>query len=398
VSLSCSYHQGLPTIGCRSPLCRDCVCIRGARWSHLPHNISTFDYIVTGKGFDSVAKFIKAAWPPLILLENVPGLVGNGEDGYIVDTMRKLGYWVRQLEHHARDYGSCCLRHRFYWLAVKLPDDVVPSTRCSATWSMLHQHIMSAMRTEAFPAIRFIADSEACRKEVNAFLKDEEEFNPEGRAAKIMKVDCSYKEEHFVLFQRCGFEWPPVAAAVVDGFKIRLHGLISRQTEVLHFCHKRFPPTDDTPVQFMDANKSLGMLVHYKPDDPTAELKSPWSDYPKTLVGSCSLIVRINIKDGCPSNRHVVRPMEGWEYMSMIGWSLSDWDSTGRLPARGILSNMAGNAFSGFAIGPLFVASLCLADTMSALPVESMASSPDAEESASDGESEPDFERSALNV
>jgi site-specific DNA-cytosine methylase len=362
----------------------------GARWSHLSHNVSTFDFIVAGEGFDCVAKFIKAAWPPIVILENVPGLIGDGEDEYIVDTMCKLGYWVRQLEHCARDYGSCCARHRYYWLAVKLPDDVVPSARCSGMWSMLHQSIMASMKIGAFPPIRFIADTEACRKETNEFLQDDEAFNPDGRAAKIMKVDSAYKEEHFVLFRSCGLEWPPLPSAIVNGFKIRLHGLISRQTEVLLFCHQRFPPADDdTPrMEFIDVNKSLGMLVNYKPDDPAAQLKSPWSDSPKTLVGSCSLIVRINTKDGTPSNSRVVRPIEGWEYMSMIGWSVSDWRAGGSMPPRSVLSNMSGNAFSGFAIGPLFVASLCLAGTVGALPVESMASSPDAEQSASEGESE----------
>lgn len=267
-----------------------------------------------------------------------------------------------------------------YWVGIKITGVSLNDTAMGKL-SMLHQQYMSCMTIPPLDLHRFIATDERVRMDVCEALG-----SPEGQLPvdppKMPKTDTTYKSEHFELFQAYSMPWPAVLQNEYDGgFVIHTEGLTSRQVEVCIFCHKVFPPGDQR-FGFMDVNNWLGMLVSYKNQD-TEKLKSPWSDHPRTLVGSATMVVRVN--DG---HTKVVRPLEGWEYMLLVGWPVGAWQADVPLPPRGILSNLAGNAFSAFAMGATIASSLSVAgavrgvaDTCAAEPAATVAGSSDEDDS-----------------
>ena len=293
----------------------------------------------TGRGFASLLSYLDAAEPKAFFLENVPGVRGNVEEEFIVQQLETRGYYVHIVVIQAANFGSAADRMRWFCFGCKRPDSL-SAEAVAVLSSSAHQYLMS-MRIDPYPIEEFIME-ETCQlaaiREEFGFLAIEE------RPDKMLKADPKNKDEHFELFRSRGFVWPPEIPSMLEGFEMDFSGLKPRQAELVIFCHRVFPPL--TRFSFIDVNPSLGLLVGYK-DEAAASLKDPWRDHPATIVGSSLLVVRINTADV-----KVVRPLEGWEYLSLIGWGLPDWNKKTKAPSAQLCGNLAGNAFSAFAIGP----------------------------------------------
>jgi hypothetical protein len=112
-----------------------------------------------------------------------------------------------------------------------------------------------------------------------------------------------------------------------------------------------------------DVHPSLGQLTGYKVGDEGLPTSSPWRDTPPTLVGSSLIIVRL-------AQARVVRPLLAFEVMQLIGWHSTRWNTSRPfspqrpMPSTALCVELAGNAFSGFAMVPLVS---CLAACAGAL-------------------------------
>lgn len=307
----------------------------------------------TGKGFQAILRFVEKATPEVIILENVPQIAT--EEEYIKSEMNNRGFWCKCSEFDASAYGSCPVRKRWYLFAVKVGSRHV-ETNVSDLWTMMHMRFLNGLRTEPLQPDIFVVREEH-RDSVSkalGFSFEEEAV----RLPKIAKTDCNYKDEHFELYRSKGYRWPLDLSNCTefDGYMVQLGGLVPRQAECVVFLHRTFEAA--SAYEFVDVNQGLGMMTNYKAKMDLVdevELRNPWRPRPNALVGSCCVMVRIK-------SEKLIRPLEGFEYMAMIGWSPCEWRrNVGDMPSRSLCSNMAGNAFSAFALGPLVSASLAVA-------------------------------------
>jgi hypothetical protein len=161
-----------------------------------------------------------------------------------------------------------------------------------------------------------------------------------------------YKEDHMVLFERCGMQWPCVLDPVQthDGYTCFFGAMTVRQLEMTILLHITYSAEHD--VEFLDVNPSLNQLTGFKQGDAGLRPNSVWKPVPGTLVGSSFMLVRC--RDAC-----IVRPLLGCEYMQLIGWATSEWvtsrpfSPTAPMPSHALCAELAGNAFSAFVMSPL---------------------------------------------
>jgi hypothetical protein len=101
-----------------------------------------------------------------------------------------------------------------------------------------------------------------------------------------------------------------------------------------------------------DCHPSLNQLTGYKPGDQGLPDQTPWKAAPPTLVGSTLMVVRL-------AEARVIRPLLAFELMQLIGWHRTAWNREERfssqsdMPPSSLCTELAGNAFSAFAVLPL---------------------------------------------
>ena len=147
-----------------------------------------------------------------------------------------------------------------------------------------------------------------------------------------MKGFEKYEDEHFTLFRSKGDQYPPEKAATIACYSMDYTGLTNRESELVVFATTYFPAKK--AMEFMDVNSSLGSLVNFKAkssgsDSDPKNIKNPWRSRPSTLVGSSTMVVRVDSADF-----KVVRPLYGFEYMDLIGWSFESWSQCSDMPSR----------------------------------------------------------------
>ena len=171
------------------------------------------------------------------------------------------------------------------------------------------------------------------------------------RPSKKQRSGEIYEEEHATMYAAFSLPWPPGNRDIeLECGEEVSRNLSGRSAEVVFFCCKAFEMRSDT--EFLDANQSLAWLC--KSND-----KSPWSSHSMfTLTGSCIPIVRQ--RRDPPYCAPSVRLMTGVEAMQFMGWDITDFrdiDALYALPnSNAFLCNLAGNAFSAYAIGPVLLA------------------------------------------
>ena len=158
------------------------------------------------------------------------------------------------------------------------------------------------------------------------------------------------------LFDLAGLNWPPLAVNTTvcsAGYTVSYAALSLRQVEVVAFLHAIYPPPPDfRGAEFVDANMSLGQILRFKTGDAEIRKTTPWAvDHLKTIVGSARMVARATSE-----SHRCVRAVDAIEYMQIIGWDRSMWRAGGDMPNLDLCSELAGNAFAGFAVGPLLSA------------------------------------------
>lgn len=254
-----------------------------------------------------------------------------------------------------QEYGSPVARDRLYFFGVHGLQDG------DGMANFLFKNCMTGMRQKPMDITRFIVLNDADRATIRAKYKLP---RGEGAAARCSKGEPVFRDEHCELFKHAGLEWPPALTATAQqDLHYNLTGLGERALEVVYFLDKHFPPkivgTDKPELEFLDVNNSLGRLLKWQSSSSFKEfmeLQSPWAPSPRTITGQSKIVMR-SAQVGVPTS---VRCLEGWEVMSLIGWSPSMWKEGGPFVQPEVMCNMAGNAFSGFAVGPVLVAALSL--------------------------------------
>lgn len=165
---------------------------------------------------------------------------------------------------------------------------------------------------------------------------------------KAAKTD--YKAELMNLYEESEIPWPPRFS---DYPFIDFHTFSDRESQCVLLCHLCFPPPPQSingsiVVQGFDANLGISRLLGDK------GTRNPWKSVLPTMVGSSKFVIRIVDATGLLT----IRQLTGVEAMRCIGWDICDWKED---PLRAghpdsLLRNLAGNAFSAFAVAPLIAA------------------------------------------
>lgn len=161
------------------------------------------------------------------------------------------------------------------------------------------------------------------------------------------KSEPSFETEHMELFMEEGWPWP-VTPEVFQNECGHMPHLSARAREVIFYANRKWSMPDDVSVQFLDCNCSLDRL---------RRVHGAWADSaPMTLVGTTQLIMRRRRSD---APGFELRYITGVELMRMQGWSLGDFLAPTLTSAdNDTTTSLAGNAFSGFAVGPVLLAAL----------------------------------------
>ena len=91
--------------------------------------------------------------------------------------------------------------------------------------------------------------------------------------------------------------------------------------------------------------------------------RNPWSFLVPTITGHSSILMRWQ-PEAIDEQPPLLRLLTGQELMRVMGWSQSMWAADTEqemLKDTELLTSLSGNAFSGFACGPVLILGLALA-------------------------------------
>ena len=131
--------------------------------------------------------------------------------------------------------------------------------------------------------------------------------------------------------------------------------MTARQEEVAIYLKLAFPASEPTvEPEFCDINMSLMRMIHEECDP-----RNPWGTAIPTLISHSSILMRW-VPPGATG--HSYRMLHGLELMHIIGWNDKWWSQGTVLEALdpALLTSLAGNAFSAYAVGPALIAALAV--------------------------------------
>ena len=162
--------------------------------------------------------------------------------------------------------------------------------------------------------------------------------------------------EHEQLFLLNNLLWPPsddLFKSILDNFGRE------REAQLVYLADAVFKEVEFSKTTYFDANHAANRVL--KPDDASTnvsldvKLRNPWRLHVPTLTCLSSIAMRTLLKDGstCITRLHALEQMQliGWD-KSMFRGQRAPWDHA----TPELLGDMAGNAWSAFAIAPLLVA------------------------------------------
>jgi hypothetical protein len=168
--------------------------------------------------------------------------------------------------------------------------------------------------------------------------------------AKRVREGEGWVDKHMEIFREQGYPWPPKSSPDITEIAETFG---NRAAESVYFVNAHFKPTPGK-WEFYEANHTLERNLRWPPPDGKA-LLNPWRQQCTTLTGQSKIVVRR--LQGDSLELRALHPLEAFR---LIGWDLCDWkepiwsqDVTAEL-----LTSLAGNAFSGFAVSPVIIASL----------------------------------------
>jgi hypothetical protein len=246
-----------------------------------------------------------------------------------VGILESFGYNAVATNTKAEEHGSQARRQRRYWSAF-LGMEIDAS---------LFQLSLSHMKIEKLPLDRFLG-------RMNEPFQDREKHR---NTPKEMPV---YEDHHLELYTKARIPWPPSVKdfeAISPNFQtvvLETSYFTQRQREMLYLLEvtEPYPDQFDT-YQFVAINMSSKFLVGEAGD------KLAYSVEPPTLTTSIQIFARSR------------KGPKEFNYCLLLGHTLLEM--IGLPPAflrekveDSLATHLAGNAFSLFGIGPVFLASL----------------------------------------
>ena len=264
---------------------------------------------------------------------------------YVVHCLQQLGYYTVVCQIEAECFGSCAVRLRLYFLAWLVSPEL-QLTKEDDLKKMLGANFKDISQLLDHICIGSLDTSAFIATDIDLLVEHTESVQEEEERNKVAKKDTNWQHEHTEAFREQGFSWPPTfddASQVCgDGFELMTKGLAhERQKELLFFVNMVFPYNRYVDaIEFVDVNPSLGRLLG-------PERKSPWRATAYTITGQSALCIRYLTAEGLL----LIRPLTGIETFQLIGCDFA-FIQRPIVATAGLLSNMAGNAFSGFACMP----------------------------------------------
>ena len=254
----------------------------------------------------------------LVIVDHETHVCMSNVFGYIQDDLKSMGYWVIAREFDASEHGSYPDRCRWYIQAVLGVEDADGSrVRC-------HQESMVAMRTKRIePDAFIIVNPDELDAEMTACGYP---GHPSPTAANHDRT-YDFRREHMQLFEAIQLQWP-ASDEVFDCSRYKyLSNWGERGREMVVFIDKFFPPAPvpkdrEYMLEFADVRDAVSRLLGWKVDDSIQDLKRPWHYGIHTITGNSRMVVRVTHRDDALS---LVRPLEGFEVMSLIGWPDTGW-------------------------------------------------------------------------
>ena len=306
----------------------------------------------TSQTWEYTFGYIKEQRPPIAILENVTNLMekdsakGEKSDAEFIETeLQKAGYYVHMLRFDAETFGSRASRVRLYFLAwevgvdLTVHNELLQALHKSLQWLWeVHQ----ACSTGPMPASDFMAlQEDKCEDCDDAWLEE--------RGGSKQQTDAKWRTEHCQAFRDAGLEWPVPLESNMElpadegGRPTRFQKLWlgTRAAELAFYLHKVYPmAVDASEPEWADVNPSLPRCTHSG---------SPWKSTCPTMTGQSQMVVRYVL-----GSRVILRPQSGKESFSLMGWHASYFRGQTSPPDQ-LLKNLAGNAFSAFAITPVLL-------------------------------------------
>ncbi|CAK0835737.1 unnamed protein product [Prorocentrum cordatum] len=327
----------------------------------------------TGESFSEGYEHVKKYKPKMVFLENVAPLMetpkggGQSDAAYIATQMMEAGYVGKWFEVQAAGYGSFACRKRLYYVGfLDGPDwgKQASEFRLRQMGEMLT--LMKVSEGCVEPSDFLLSDADLAARpaaaERGVFRPGQAAEKPQKGAkasSKPEKIPASF-DLHNEYYKEKFISWPPVKCTCFDGI---FDHLTDRECQLLYFISNVFQNSSDSEgsrIAFADLNLSMKFMC---PKDKTGEIRnSPWKPCPSTFVGSMKVVMRylpegIEIDDSpCAApawEQWKYRLLTGVEYMAIVGWCYKRWGE--KPPDSALLTDLAGNAFSLFAAGPIVI-------------------------------------------
>jgi hypothetical protein len=159
--------------------------------------------------------------------------------------------------------------------------------------------------------------------------------------AKKQNKDCLYQDELLDMYRVVDLEYPPDLATYPDAFRKCIAPLTERERGLLCYAEAMEPyPSSMRVPQFIHYNQSI-LFLYGKHGD---EGKTVFHEVIPTIAASSCFLMRMKL----PADRTVRKLLRGNELMRIIGWGTPTHPLSYKLA-----KSCAGNAFSGFADGPM---------------------------------------------
>ena len=314
----------------------------------------------TGTTLEASLTYIETQRPPLAILECVPemenihedddGSKADSDSDKVVARLEAKQFTVLVVRFRCSRYGSRAERDRWYAAVI----DAEP-TRWKPRITTNFNDVFASITMPMMPIDRFLLTEvemlEWC---------DDGKYVKRGRASRIL-AEPDWTVDHEQLYLLHKLQWPPTDPeykTIFDNFGRE------REAELVHLANNIFPETTVGHTMFFDCNHAASRVL--KPDDQTSsedkqvklKLRNPWREHVPTLTCQSSIAMRTLIEGGEGGACTITR-LHGLEVMQLIGWDKSMYRAS-RPPWQHatpeLLADMAGNAWSGFAIAPLMTA------------------------------------------
>ena len=292
----------------------------------------------SGKALDWTLRCIAKSRPDVVILENVGTLLHKldfpeGEPAtdaeYIEQELAKISYDCVTQHVQASDYGSFADRFRLYWVCVNLMKGKKGISAEAMT-------LTASLHIPKYPLTTFFGDGLEDIIDGNLFWKHDKE--PETK----------FFDDLMLAYEYYKLPYPPVMEIKGTRFMESLKPLSQRQRQIL-FLADTVDVLSTVPgqIEFVDINQSLEYISKNAPSFFT-------SGSIPTLATSTQIYARLRLAEGDVA----YALLHGSLMMRLVGFDSSMYNGEEQMMEHELLKQMAGNAFSAFAFGPVLMGAL----------------------------------------